>query len=464
MLNIIVAFSENNIIGINNNLPWYFKEDLDYFKSNTTSSKNNVLIMGYNTYLSLNNKILKNRICIVIDKNNNNKSLNKIILENEKTYFVNDLDNIIDELKLNNFIDIIWIIGGEKIYYQTIQRYDIDYLYVTKINYIYNYNLNDNVKYFPYFHEYYDLISYNKPFTNHDKLTFYIYKRKSQETQYIDLLKKTLNIGKFKNDRTQTNILSFAGSQSRYSLFNQFPLLTTKKMFFKGIVEELLWFLRGETNAKILKNKGVKIWDKNSSKEYLNSIGLINNEEGDCGPIYGFNFRYFGAKYIDCNTDYTGQGFDQLIDVINKLKNDANSRRIIINLWNPNDLDKVCLPPCHVLYQFIVYDNKLTCSMYQRSGDLGLGVPFNIASASLLTYIIGFLTNLIPYELVHTIGDNHIYLNHIDILKEQINKKPYKFPTLKINNRNQNNVENFILDDFKLNDYKSHEILKMEMS
>ena len=273
-----------------------------------------------------------------------------------------------------------------------------------------------------------------------------------------------MNIGKFKNDRTQTNILSFAGSQSRYSLFNQFPLLTTKKMFFKGIVEELLWFLRGETNAKILKNKGVKIWDKNSSKEYLNSIGLINNEEGDCGPIYGFNFRYFGAKYIDCNTDYTGQGFDQLIDVINKLKNDANSRRIIINLWNPNDLDKVCLPPCHVLYQFIVYDNKLTCSMYQRSGDLGLGVPFNIASASLLTYIIGFLTNLIPYELVHTIGDNHIYLNHIDILKEQINKKPYKFPTLKINNRNQNNVENFILDDFKLNDYKSHEILKMEMS
>ena len=464
MLNIIVAFSENNIIGINNKLPWHFKEDLDYFKSNTTSSKNNVLIMGYNTYLSLNNKILKNRICIVIDKNSANNSVNKIILENEKTYFVNDLDNLIDELKFNNFDYNIWIIGGEKIYNQTIQRYDIDYLYITKINYIYKYNLNDSVRYFPHFNEYYDLISCNKPFTNYDKLTFYIYKRKSQETQYIDLLKKTLHIGKFKNDRTNTNILSFAGSQSRYSLFKQFPLLTTKKMFFKGIVEELLWFLRGETDAKILKNKGVKIWDKNSSKEFLDSIGLTNNEEGDCGPIYGFNFRYFGAKYVDCKTDYTGQGFDQLIDVINKLKNDANSRRIIINLWNPNDLNKVCLPPCHVLYQFIVYDNKLTCSMYQRSGDLGLGVPFNIASASLLTYIIGFLTNLIPYELIHTIGDNHIYINHINVLKEQINKKPFKFPKLEINNRNQNNVENFVFNDFKLIDYNSHEALKMIMS
>ena len=463
MLNIIAAISENNVISVDNNLPWHYSEDLKYFKLNTCGLSNkNAIIMGYNTYISLKNRPLPNRINIVIDRSSDINTLTDIRLDIKVFYFVNNLNNIIEELKLNTFVNDIWIIGGEKIYYETINRFDIDALYITKINLIYPTNDN-SIKYFPSYEDNYNLISLTKP-EKEQNLTFLTYKRKSSEYQYLKLINNILLCGINKTDRTGTGTLSFFGSQSRYNLINEFPLLTTKKMFFRGIFEELLWFLKGQTNANILKDKKVNIWNQNTTREYLDSIGLNHYKEGECGPIYGFNFRHFGAKYINCDNDYTGQGFDQFINVINLLKNKPNSRRIIINLWNPNDLDKVCLPPCHVLYQFWVDGDKLSCSMYQRSGDVGLGVPFNIASASLLTYIVANLTNLKPFELIHSIGDNHIYNDHIDALKEQVKRIPHKFPKMEIEYRNQKNIEDFVYEDFKLDNYVSHPPIKMSMS
>lgn len=285
---------------------------------------------------------------------------------------------------------------------------------------------------------------------------------KSEETQYLDQLKNILDNGFVTNDRTGVGTKSLFGCQMRFRLDSHFPLLTTKKMFTKGIIEELLWFLRGETDSKILEEKKVNIWKGNTSQELVDKLGL-NYIEGDCGPTYGFNFRHYGAEYINCKTKYT-TGIDQINEVLRMLKDEPDSRRIIINLWNPTIINKVVLPPCHVLYQFRVYGNKLSCSLYQRSGDMGLGIPFNIASASLLTCILAKLSNLEPYELIHTIGDAHIYLNHEEALKEQICREPYDFPVLKIINCNQEKVEDFKLEDFIFENYKSHSKIIMDMA
>ena len=284
----------------------------------------------------------------------------------------------------------------------------------------------------------------------------------SEEKQYLEQLKNILDNGFVTDDRTGVGTKSLFGRQMKFKLDSHFPLLTTKKMFTKGIIEELLWFLNGETNSKILEEKGVNIWKGNTSQEFIDKLGL-NYIEGDGGPIYGFNFRHYGAEYIDCKTKYT-TGLDQIKEVLRMLKEEPNSRRIIINLWNPTIINKMVLPPCHVLYQFRVYGNKLSCSLYQRSGDMGLGIPFNIASASLLTCILAKLSNLEPYELIHTIGDAHIYLNHEEALKDQISREPYDFPTLKIVDRNQKTVEDFRLEDFIFENYKSHSKIAMNMA
>lgn len=288
----------------------------------------------------------------------------------------------------------------------------------------------------------------------------------SEEKQYLDQLKNIIDNGIISDDRTGVGTKSLFGCQMRFNLQNSFPLLTTKKMFTKGIIEELLWFLRGETDSKLLENKGVNIWKGNTSREFLDKMNFKDREEGDGGPIYGFNFRHYGAQYINSKTDYTTTdcGIDQINNVLRMIKEEPNSRRILINLWDPKVIDEMVLPPCHVLYQFRVYGNKLCCSLYQRSGDMGLGIPFNIASASLLTCILAKLSNLEPYEFIHTIGDAHIYLNHEEALKEQITREPYSFPILKIIDRDQKKVEDFLLEDFVFENYNCHKSIKMEMA
>lgn len=291
-----------------------------------------------------------------------------------------------------------------------------------------------------------------------------------EEKSYLDLCERIINEGEHRPDRTGTGTLSiFAPPQLRFSLRGDtFPLLTTKKVFTKGIILELLWFIKGCTDGKKLSEQGVKIWEGNGSREYLDKLGLTDRREGDLGPVYGFQWRHFGAEYTDCDADYTGKGYDQLAEIIHKLKTNPYDRRIIMSAWNPPDFAKMALPPCHVFAQFYVSfpkDKKpeLSCLLYQRSCDMGLGVPFNIASYALLTKMIAHVVDMDCGEFIHTMGDSHVYLDHVDALKEQINRTPFEFPSLKIN-RKVDNIDDFKYSDFEIVDYKCHAKIPMKMS
>ncbi|XP_011308920.1 thymidylate synthase isoform X2 [Fopius arisanus] len=285
-----------------------------------------------------------------------------------------------------------------------------------------------------------------------------------EEHQYLKLLEKIMAQGAKKNDRTGTGTFALFGTQMRFSLRDGiFPLLTTKDVFWKGVVEELLWFISGSTNAQDLSKRGVKIWDANSSRIYLDAYGFKDREEGDLGPIYGFQWRHSGAKYTHMHADYTGQGIDQLQEVVDKLRNNPDDRRIIICAWNPADIPKMALPPCHCLVQFFVANGELSCHLYQRSADMGLGVPFNIASYSLLTYMLAHICNLKPGEFVHTMGDCHVYSNHVEPLKTQCQRTPRPFPTLKII-RDVKEIDDFVASDFELIGYDPHPKIPMKMA
>ncbi|XP_029446956.1 thymidylate synthase isoform X1 [Rhinatrema bivittatum] len=283
------------------------------------------------------------------------------------------------------------------------------------------------------------------------------------ELQYLRQIEHILQRGHPKQDRTGTGTLSVFGLQARYSLRDQFPLLTTKRVFWKGILEELLWFIKGSTNAKELSEKGVKIWDANGSREFLDKQGFTSREEGDLGPVYGFQWRHFGAEYKDMHTDYSDQGVDQLQGVIDTIRSNPNDRRIIMCAWNPKDISLMALPPCHALCQFYVINDELSCQLYQRSGDMGLGVPFNIASYALLTYMIAHVTGLKPGDFIHTLGDAHIYVNHTEPLKLQLLREPRPFPKLRFL-RKIENISDFKAEDFQLEGYSPHPAIKMEMA
>ena len=289
-------------------------------------------------------------------------------------------------------------------------------------------------------------------------------KYKHEEDQYIELIKDILNEGCMISGRNG-NALTVFGSAMRFSLENnKIPLLTTKKVAWKTCLKELLWFIEGNTDNAVLQEQNVKIWDGNASKDFLQQQGL-DYDENDLGPIYGHQWRHFNAPYTSCKTDYTNEGIDQLKNVIDLLKNPEtrHSRRIILSAWNPCQLKEMALPPCHVLMQFNVLDNnKLSCSLYQRSGDVGLGVPFNIASYSFLTHIIGHLCNLEPYEFVYYLGNCHIYDDHLTALKEQCLREPRAFPTIQIKGE-QTNIEDYKFTDITIENYTHHSPITMIM-
>ena len=286
-----------------------------------------------------------------------------------------------------------------------------------------------------------------------------------EENQYLNLIDDIIEENtEFEGRNGKT--LSIFGSSMHFTLSNNvIPLLTTKKLAYKTCLKELLWFIKGSTDNKILNSQNVHIWDKNGSREFLNSRGLYNNAINDLGPVYGFQWRHFNAKYYDCNTDYKNKGIDQIKDIINQLKNPEtrNSRRLIMSAWNPCQLHLMALPPCHIMCQFnVTNNNKLSCSLYQRSGDVGLGVPFNIASYSYLTHLIAHHCELECSEFIYNLGNAHIYDDHIDNLKIQSNRIPYTFPKLEILNRYEN-IEDYKLEDFSIIDYKYHESINLIM-
>jgi thymidylate synthase len=287
----------------------------------------------------------------------------------------------------------------------------------------------------------------------------------NEEEQYIQLIKDILEEGFQDNGRNGNNLCIF-GSSMIFSLKNnKIPLLTSKKLAWKTCLKELLWFIQGKTDNKILESQNVHIWDKNATREFLDERQLNRYEEGDLGPVYGHQWRHFNAEYTNCKTDYSGKGIDQLQSVINQLKdkNTRNSRRIILTSWNPLQLDEMSLPPCHLLAQFNVSnEDELSCSMYQRSADVGLGVPFNIASYSFLTHILAKHCDLKPGKLIYIAGNCHIYDDHIEPLKQQINNKLFDFPTIEIKNKYEN-INDYKVSDFIINNYVCNEKIIMDV-
>ncbi|XP_068150612.1 thymidylate synthase [Drosophila tropicalis] len=289
--------------------------------------------------------------------------------------------------------------------------------------------------------------------------------RNRDEEQYLDLLRSIIERGETRMDRTRVGTLSIFGSQMRFDMRESFPLLTTKRVFFRAVAEELLWFIKGQTDAKILQDKNVHIWDGNSTREFLDNLGFTDRAVGDLGPVYGFQWRHFGAEYRTCQDDYTGQGIDQLRQVIETIKTNPSDRRIIMSAWNPLDIPKMALPPCHCLAQFYVSQSRgeLSCQLYQRSADMGLGVPFNIASYALLTYMIAHVTGLKPGDFVHTMGDTHVYLSHVEPIKEQLKRIPRPFPKL-VFKRQITDIEDFTYEDIEIVNYNPYPKIQMEMA
>ena len=286
----------------------------------------------------------------------------------------------------------------------------------------------------------------------------------AEEQQYLSLVQRILSSGSRKGDRTGVGTLSLFGEVLRFDLSRSFPLLTTKRVFFRGVVEELLWLIRGSTDSKLLAARKVHIWDGNGCRAFLDKLGFTEREEGDLGPVYGHQWRHFGAQYVDCHSDYTGQGVDQLQSIVDTLRTNPNDRRLVMSAWNPTDLPKMALPPCHVLCQFYVSaDGRLSCSLYQRSCDMGLGVPFNIASYSLLTVMVAHVCGLRLGEFVHVLGDAHVYLNHVDALRVQCERAPRPFPQLRVK-RAVGDIDSFSADDFELLGYQPYDNIKMEMA
>lgn len=261
--------------------------------------------------------------------------------------------------------------------------------------------------------------------------------------QYLDLLEQVIKSGVEKSDRTGTGTLSVFGYQMRFNLADGFPVLTTKRLHLKSIIHELLWFLSGDTNTRYLQEKGVRIWNEWA------------DENGNLGPAYGYQWRSWPAA--------NGRYIDQISAVVDSIRNNPDSRRHIVSAWNVGEIDNMALPPCHILFQFYVANGRLSCQLYQRSADIFLGVPFNIASYSLLMMMVASVTGLEPGEFIHTLGDAHIYLNHIEQVNEQLGRKPYPLPVMRMNTA-RTSLFDFVYDDFSLEGYEAHPSIKGEIA
>lgn len=440
--NIILATSKNSVLGKNNSIPWKYSKDMEYFKKLTTFSPTkllNVIIMGRKTWESLP-KILPNRISIVISNT----------LKSDKCYVVKSFDEALKKAH-SLMINKIWVIGGKQLYQEALSHYLCGDIYHTLINEEYEGDVFLELKH------YYVKSSYIE-----DKLDF----RKLElngEYNYLKLLSKIISTGEYRNTRNSYTWSLFDESLF-FDLKEGFPILTTKKMFWKGIVEELLFFIKGDTNSKNLENKGVNIWKGNTTQEFIDNLKLPY-KEGDMGPLYGFNWRHFGANYESCDKNYNGLGYDQFKKIINEIKENPTSRRILMTDFNPAQAHLGVLYPCHsLILQFYVRGKKLDVKMYQRSVDSFLGLPFNISSTALLLCIISKLTNKIPGRVSLTLGDCHIYESHKEQVKRQLKRVPYIFPKLNIPDFDSlEQVENSNLEDYVLNDYKHHPGIKASM-
>ena len=488
----IACLANNRAIGNNNNLIFSNKEDMKFFKNTTlvTKDKNkmNAVIMGKKTFMSLK-KLLKGRVNCVLSQSSEFLYDNSLSGKSHDLYVNNSVDYLLQKLYDNPVVETIYVIGGGSIYkhfndnnlfdelvLSIVKKPIIDYgdVFFPEINYT-KYYIENKIEINNTGREIitdnncdmsYNIYYLNKIKPKVNEITD-ILESNIQEYQYLNLLEKILKEGSVRETRNSKTISLF-GVKMEFDISTSFPLLTTKKMYWKGILKELLWFISANTNSKDLEKDKVRIWQGNSSREYLDSIGLSEYEEGDCGPIYGFQWRHFNAKYRGHGADYTGEGVDQLQNIIDLIKDNPTSRRMYMTGWNPCQLKEMALPPCHISYQFYVRDcvetgtKFLDCMMYQRSGDVFLGVPFNIASTATLTYILANMTDICPGKINIVIGDAHIYENHIEQVKTQLKRIPHKFPKLVIKKK-INDIDSITYDNFEIKDYIHHHGIKASM-
>jgi dihydrofolate reductase/thymidylate synthase len=513
---LVIAADQKNGIGKGDNLPWpKLKRDLKNFVHVTRDAhteevpkvpvffqteeclaspdtehapiKRNAVIMGRRTWdcLPTKYKPLKDRINVILtqDKAKFLEGLTEKQQTDSTIRVYEDIRTAFEELENDDEVREIIVIGGAAIMKLCLKEFQstLKYIVYTRVNATFDCDVFidpiDTKVFKPLFISQtfcdnkvtYDIIHYgNMPVLSRNRDLYptrlVTLLPKHAEMQYLEAIHDIIKSGNDKDDRTGVGVISKFGYQMRYDLSESFPLLTTKDVYWKGVVEELLWFLRGDTNAKHLSDKKVRIWDGNASREFLDKGGFTDREEGDLGPVYGFQWRHFGAEYGTMHDDYEGKGIDQIKQLIKDLKENPTSRRILLNAWNVADLKKMALPPCHILCQFYVdTENRLSCQMYQRSCDIGLGVPFNIASYSLLTCMIAQICGLKRGEFIHTMGDAHVYKNHIEPLKQQIKRYPLPFPQLEIN-PDVADITDFTFEDFKLVEYKHLKKIKMPLA
>jgi len=477
MYNLIACVNKHGLLGQENDLYATSSKDLHYFSQVTKGHsfpKQNIVVMGYSTWISLPYKPLKDRYNIILTRDSYKRC--------PGGHCMNSFEQVFKFIEGNqDTFGEVFIIGGASIYEQCLLKYpdQLNKMYVTEIDD--EWQGNDDSKYFHYgsmlsrmsiVKERTELTETRIYDPNDNKyvikvcnVRFIVYQRQDMinhdEYQYLHLMNTIMNEGLPVEGRNG-QVKSMFGSKMVFNL-DRFPLLTTKKIGPKTILRELLWFIKGSTNNQELKDNNVNIWNGNASKGFLESRGL-SYEEGDLGPVYGFQWRHCGADYKDCNTDYSNKGIDQLKWLIGEIKRDPSSRRLILSAWNVADLDKMALPPCHILSQFYVNrDNgTLSCQLYQRSGDMFLGVPFNIASYAFLTYILCKLTGYKPGKLHHVLGDAHIYEEHYHGVMEQLKRVPKRFPTLTISDELKN-IDAIDESMFSLKNYQCYSSIKAPM-
>ena len=451
--NIIVCTDNTLGIGKNNTIPWKLSPDLKRFSQITKSCSDgaqNSIIMGRKTWDSLPRKPLPDRLNIIVSR-----TLEKV----DGAIVAPSLDHA---LLAGKECEKQFVIGGGQLYEEAIKDPRCHWIHLTQIKCTFDCDI-----YFPPLNDQYRLIESEG--LVHEGLNYvnqlYIRQNKD-ELNYLDLLQEVLDEGIVKDDRTGVGIVSTFGKSLSFDLKKGFPLLTSKFVPFKLTTKELLWFISGSTDNAVLRAQKVGIWNGNTTPEFLEKMRLPY-EENDLGPMYGFQWRYAGAKYVDCKTNYKGQGVDQLARVIKTIKEDPGSRRIILSAYNVADLDKMVLNPCHCMVQFYVdtVRGELSAQMYQRSADLFLGVPINIASYALLTHLIAHVCKLGVGKLTICYGDAHIYKNHLEQVKEQLSRRDRvkPFPELKIL-RVIDNIEDFTLDDIAIVGYEHEARIKAPMA
>lgn len=457
MLNLIYSHDTKNNMYMSKPYKYHYSEDLKFFKKITEHTeylnKTNAIIMGRTTADTLETPLV-NRLNIVITS----KDYNRHGFINYPTF-----EDAVQDINSEK-VDRIFVIGGAKLLNYVIDRHfqSINHIYLTKINEEHKFDNYESaiVNHIPYHNCKRELIA------SHGKLSFNKYTNFiCSESKYLSIMKNIMQTGDYRKTRNANTYSLFNDSITFHDVSREFPLLTTKKMFLRGIFEELKFFILGKTDTKELESKNVKIWSGNTNKDFLEK-NKLDYKEGDMGPMYGFQWRHYGADYKGSSEDYTGKGFDQLSEVIELLNNDPNSRRILLTSYNASQSKEGVLYPCHGLtVQFYVTNFTLHCNMYQRSADWFLGCPFNIASYSLLLMIVARITKLKAGSLTISFGDMHIYEQHVECALEQLKRMPYNYPKLNINRKldSIDDINNLEFGDIELVGYRFYPEIKASM-